>query len=172
MAAAIAAVGATLLGVAAWVIHGYFYDASFMRADLGYSNATVNTCTTGETLYFGYTFMPTRDVHLTGAELVGVPATFTVQGIYAVDRARSGQGVFIGGTQANWDHDGYSGTRLHPVTDVNLPVGGMGGWWLVAKVVPHATGTQTIQGIRVFYTSGSRSGSTVYDQQAASDCAH
>jgi hypothetical protein len=172
MAAAIATVCATLVGVAAWLVHGYFYNASFMQPGSGYSNATANTCATGETLYFGYTFMPIRDVHLTGAELVGVPATFTVEGIYAVNRAHSSQGVFIGGTQASWDHDGYSGVRLHSVTDVNLPAGGMGGWWLVARVVPHATGTQTIQGIRVFYTSGSRSGSTVYNQQAASDCAH
>lgn len=43
-----------------------------------------------------------------------------------------------------------------------------------SKVVPYATCTRTLQGIRAFYTckSKSRSGGTIYYQQAASGCAH
>lgn len=167
---AIAVVSAVALAAAAWLIHGYYYDASFMEVPAGDSGLILNRCTTGETQYYGYEFTPTRNVHLTSAELVGVPDSFTVVGIYAVSLKQSKQAALAGGTQQDWDQMGYSKTYLYPVSAVNLPAGGMGGWWLVAKVVPHKPGKQTIQGIRVYYTSGSRSGSTVYNEQAVSDC--
>lgn len=141
-----------------------------MTVPPGYSGLVLNLCVTGETQYYGYEFTPTRDVHLTGAELVGVPDSFTVEGIYAVSLTQSKKPALAGGTQQDWDKMGYSGARLYPVSTVDLPAGGMGDWWIVAKVVPHKPGKQMIQGIRVYYTAGSRSGSTVYNEQATSNC--
>ena len=166
----IAAVAAVTLAIAGWLIHGYYYDASFMDVPPGDSGLVLNACATGETQYYGYEFTPTRDVHLTGAQLVGVPDSFTVVGIYAVSLTQSKEPALAGGTQQDWDRMGYSKTHLYPVSAVNLPAGGMGDWWIVAKVVPHKAGKQMIQGIRVYYSSGSRSGSTVYNEQATSNC--
>lgn len=167
---AVAVVLAVALAVAGWFVHGYYYDASFMDVPPGNSGLVLNLCVTGETQYYGYEFVPTRDVRLTGAELVGVPDSFTVVGIYAVSLMQSKKPALAGGTQQDWDRMGYSQTRLYPLSAVTLPAGGMGDWWIVAKVVPHKPGKQMIQGIRVYYTSGSRSGSTVYNEQATSNC--
>jgi hypothetical protein len=160
-----------LLCVVGWLAHGYVYDASFMQVPDESSGYEVNTCHTGDTLYFGYFFTPTRAVHLTGAELVGVPEGFTIKGIYAVNRAQSKLIAVGAATQQNWNQQGYSKAHLYPVTDVSLPAGGMGEWWLVAEIVPTKPGTQTIQGIKVSYNSGWRSGSTVYNEQVTTDCA-
>lgn len=168
--ATIAAVTAVVLGVSGWLGHGYLYDASFMQVPDGNSGYEVDTCESGDALYFGYFFTPTQAVHLTGAELVGVPDGFAVEGVYAVNRAQSKKMAVGAATQQDWDKMGYAGVHLYPVADVDLPAGGMGDWWLVAKVVPDKPGRQTIQGIRVSYTSGWRSGSSVYREQVTTDC--
>ena len=161
---------AVVLGVAGWLGHDYAYDANFMQVPDGNSGYKVDTCRTGDVLFFGYFFMPTRDVHLTGAELVGVPAGFTVAGICAVNTVQSKKMAVGAATQQDWDRMGYSKAHLYPVSAADLPAGGMGHWWLVAKIVPNKPGKQMIQGIRVSYTSGWRSGSTVYNEQVTTDC--
>jgi hypothetical protein len=70
-------------------------------------------------------------------------------------------------------HDPFGANGVCPAQSngaTNVPAGGMGDWWIVAKVVPHKAGGQMIHGIRVLCSSGSRSGSTVYNEQATSDC--
>ena len=159
-----------VLGVAGWLVHGYFYDASFMQIAPGYSAVEINTCTTGETFYFGYSFVPTREVHFTGAELVGVSDAFTVEGIYAINQAQSAKALFGGGTEQSWVRYGYSKDRLYPVSAVDLNTRGSN-WWLVAKIIPRKTGQHTIQGIKVYYTAGLRSGSAVLNEKVITDCA-
>jgi hypothetical protein len=166
----IAGLAAVILGLAGWLAHDYLYDASFMQVPAGSSGYEIDTCRTGGALYFGYFFTPTRAVHLTGVQLVGVPDGFTVEGIYAVNRLKSKKIAVGAATQQDWDRMGYSGVHLYSVSDVSLPAGGMGEWWLVAKIVPSEPGKQTIEGIRVSYNSGWRSGSTVYDEQVTTDC--
>lgn len=167
---AIVTVAVVILGVGGWRVHGYFYDAPFMQIPPGYSSVEANTCKTGETLYFGYTFLPTREVRLTGAELVGASDAFTIVGIYGINQAQNGKAMFGGGTEQSWDQYGYSKDRLYPVSAVDLNVGGTN-WWLVAKIIPRRTGQQTIQGVKVYYTAGSRSGSAVYNERVITDCA-
>ena len=160
-----------MLGVAGWLVHGYVYDASFMQVPDGNSGYEVDTCHTGGALYFGYFVAPTRPVRLTGAQLVGVPGGFTVEGIYAVNRAQSKKTPVGEASQASWERMGYSSVHLYPVTDVDLPAGAtMGDWWLVAKIIPTRPGKQTIQGIKVSYSSGWRSGTAVYNEQVTTDC--
>jgi len=163
----IAAVAA--LSVAGWLIHSYFYDASFMQVPPP-SSVEANTCTTGETLYFGYAFTPSRDVRLTGAELIGISDAFTVEGIYGINQAESHKPMFGGGTQQSWDRYGYSNDHLYPVSAVDLNASGTN-WWLVAKIVPRQAGKQAIDGIRVHYTAGGRSGSAVYNEKIVTNCA-
>lgn len=111
----------------------------------------------------------TRAVHLTGADLVGVPAGITVEGVYAV-KLDGGKYPMLGdGNAESWAKGGYD-AAVHPISDVDMPAGAMGEWWLVAKIIPKQTGLMTIQGIEVSYESGSRSGSTFYPQQAATNC--
>jgi hypothetical protein len=158
-----------LAGLGAWNAHGYFDEASFMDVPSGNSETVANACKVGVPLYFGFAVVPNRSVHLTGAELVGVPASFTVDGIYAVN-TDDGKYPMLNGDGNYWRQMGYTDAILRPLTDVTLPAGSMGNWWLVAKVVPHATGKQTIQGITVAYASGWRSGSAFYPQEVGSDC--
>src|SRR5947209_4705889 len=87
--ATIVAAAVTMLGVAGWLVHSFFYDASFMQVPPGYSSTEISTCATGETLYFGFAFAPTRDVRLTGAELVGASDAFTVVGIYGINQKQN-----------------------------------------------------------------------------------
>lgn len=170
VAAAITVVTAVVCCVGGWLVHGYLYDASFMHVPDGYTGVSTSTCETGEALYIGYEFLPTHSVHLTGAELVGVSGGLTIDGVYAVNARQSNLMVVGGATQQDWDRMGYSKAHLYPVSDVNLPAGGMGDWWLVAKIVPNKPDKQMIQGIRVSYSSGWRSGSTVYNERVTSDC--
>lgn len=159
-----------VLCVATWLVHGYFYDAALMQFPGASSTTTANTCTVGQPLYFGYTFTPTQDVRLTGVELVGVPSTVSVDSVFAMN-SESGKYIAIGEADTiSWAQGGYATDPLHPVTDVALPAGRTGGWWITAKVIPRATGIQEIQGIRVSYTAGWRSGSTTFAMRIASNC--
>lgn len=160
-----------IAGLGAWFAHGYFYEASFMDVPSGSTQTTANSCTVGVPLYFGFAVVPNRSVHLTGAELIGVPTSLTVDGIYVVN-SDNGKYPMLNGDGNYWKHMGYSDALLRPLTDASFPAGSMGHWWLVAKVVPHATGRQTIQGITVDYESGWRSGSTFYPQAVVSNCSN
>jgi hypothetical protein len=169
---AVALAACLALGLGAWFgfIHSYFYDAPFMQAQSGSSTQTINVCTVGEAQYFGYPLAPSHSLRITGAELVGVPSTYTVEGVYAVNTDNGKYIMFGGGTQQDWTRMGYATAHLYPVTAVNLADGKWDGWWLVAKVVPHQPGLQTIQGIRISYKSGWRSGTVVFNEAAASTC--
>ncbi|MBR7836260.1 hypothetical protein KDL01_23485 [Actinospica durhamensis] len=118
------------IGLTTWLVHGYLNDASYMEPDDGASGTIANICTVGEVLYFGYPLSPTHSLHITGAELVGVPDTFTVEGIYAVNADNGKYPVLVGGTQVNWEQMGYSTAHLYPVTAINLADGKWDGWWL------------------------------------------
>lgn len=166
---AIVTAGVVVLSVGGWLVHGYFYDASLMQVPPGYSDVEANTCTTGQTLYFGYTFVPTQEVRLTRAELIGASDAFTIEGIYGINQAQNGKAMFGGGTEQSWNQYGYSKDHLYPVSAVDLNAGGTN-WWLVAKVIPRKTGVQTIQGIKVNYTAGLRSGSAVYNERVTTNC--
>jgi hypothetical protein len=149
-------------------VRSYFFDATFMAQQSGSSTTTVG-CHPGDTEYFGYPLEATHGLQITGVSLVGVPSSYTVEGIYAVNIDGGKYAPFGGGTQSQWDDSGYGTARLYPVTAVNTAAG-PSGWWLVAKVVPHELGLQTIQGIKIDYKSGWRSGSVIYNESAASNC--
>lgn len=147
---------------------GYFFHAAFMTQQSGSSITTVG-CHPGDTEYFGYPLEATHGLQITGASLVDVPSSYTVVGIYAVSIDGGKYAPFGGGTQVQWNDSGYGSASLHPVSAVNTAAG-PSDWWLVAEVVPHGLGLQTIQGIKIDYKSGWRSGSVVYNESAASNC--
>lgn len=158
------------LVVAARVAYVYYFDASFMYVPPGYSQAGPDDCTVGTPLYFGFQFDPTRGVHLTGAELVGVPASVDVEGVYAINTDGAKYPVTLVSDQQYWAKRGYLTAKLYPISSVSLPQGSMGKWWIVAKVVPRETGQNIISGINVSYESGWRSGSSFYRQEAGFNC--
>ena len=169
IAAVAAAASAAVLTTAGLLGHSYFYDATFMQVPPGYSTVTQGSCTTGQPLYFGYNFEPTRDVQITGVELQAAPDAFTVEGVYAVNQAQNGKPMLGAGTQQDWDQNGYSKDHLYPVAGVELHTGGAD-WWFVAKIIPLKRGQQEIPTITVSYRSGDRSGSTVYPEQVITTC--
>ena len=151
-------------------VKNYFFNATFMAPQSGSSTTTLNGgCSAGQAQYFGYPLEAIHGLRVTGAELVGVPSTYTVDGIYAVNSEGNKFAVFGGGTEQAWDESGYDKAHLYPVTAVNTATDPYS-WWLVAKVVPNKPGLNTIQGIRIYYKSGWRSGSVVYNEAVASNC--
>src|SRR6185312_9891190 len=108
---AIAAVGGLLVVLGAWWAHGYFYDADFYPAGSGYSETDSSTCHLGQAIYLGYPVVPNGPVRLTGAQLVDVPPSVTVEGIWVV----KGGPLMTGFGEADWAKSGNP-ERMYPIS--------------------------------------------------------
>lgn len=145
--------------------YGYFYEADLFPSGSGYSETDTGSCHLGQALYFGYPVVPDSPVRLTGAQLLDVPPSVTVEGIWAVN----GGPMMMGFGQADWDKAGIP-KRMYPLSAISMGVDTDAGWWLAVKIVPHSRGRILLPGMRYSYTDGWRSGSSFAPIRVGLDC--
>lgn len=167
---ALSAVLVVTLGFGGYAVHDYLFNAPFIQSGEGGSVVTA-ACQIGQPIEVGYGIGSSHDVQLTGAELDGVPGSVTVEGIYAVKMSDSPLTTVSPWRQQSWTGPNKTQVPLYPLTGLTIKASDQGGgWWLAARIVPHASGQLTIQGIRVFYKSGLRSGSAAYGGTVTLNC--
>jgi hypothetical protein len=131
-------------------------------------------CGIGDIEYYGLAgFGETGEtsIHVTKAEIVGVPVGLTILSVNAVSIDES-QRVAIGwASEKDWIDQGYGTMPLHPVSDIVIdPTPVRPNWWILVKVQVAAMGPQSTQGLKLNYTSGGRSGVATYKYEIATAC--
>jgi hypothetical protein len=131
-------------------------------------------CHVGDTEYFGLEgFGPQGSavVHVKSAELLRVPAGIKVLGVSAIKNSESNIVPVGWAPEKDWLPDGYDRLRLHPISDIVLdPKLRSPQWWILVKTQVGAMGLQETGGLKIRYTSGGRSGTTIFPYKIATTC--
>jgi hypothetical protein len=171
LAAALSAVLVLVLGLGGWLVYYAYYDLPLSTNNFG---AEVVACLGNQTWYVSmFGLDPAAPVHVTGVHLNGVPASTTVLGYYAVDRAQleSAQPVGSPLSQAEWAAGPWP-RATHPVTDAFIPAHDINSaWWFAAKITVHGIEKQLVaSGFTISYTAGWRHGTATYPDAVGSFC--
>lgn len=133
-----------------------------------------STCHVGDREYFGLVGFPvtgSQPVHVTRAELTGLPSGLRVAELAAVSVSETKAPILGGAAQADWVGQGYAAMPTHPVTDIVLqPKTTRPAWWLLVKVQVTAAGKQSTTGVKFWYRAGDRHGTATFKYQVGSDC--
>ena len=131
-------------------------------------------CHIGDLEYYGLAgFGETgRDkIHVTKAELLGVPAGLQILAVNSVSIVESRKTAVGWASQKDWDAQGYNTMPIHAVSAIELdPTVNEPNWWILVKLKVEATGMQSTRGLKLSYTAGGRAGTATFNYEVATVC--